>query len=64
MAKLEDTDIMPFGKYQGHKMEDVPAYYLLWLLEKPKRVGESAVREYVEDNKEVLEKQVKESRSK
>ncbi len=28
---MTDTDIMPFGKHKGRRMEDVPASYLLWL---------------------------------
>jgi hypothetical protein len=28
---LEDDDLMPFGKYKGEKMSDVPASYLHWL---------------------------------
>lgn len=29
---LGDTDIMPFGKYKGERMQDVPAsyYHYLW----------------------------------
>lgn len=28
---MNDQSEMPFGKYKGKKMEDVPASYLLWL---------------------------------
>lgn len=28
---MTDTDLMPFGKYRGVRLEDVPASYLLWL---------------------------------
>lgn len=30
-GKLTDTDPMPFGKYKGTPMQDVPASYLHWL---------------------------------
>lgn len=30
MNALTDTDLMPFGKHKGAKMEKVPASYLLW----------------------------------
>ncbi len=30
-SKLRDTDPMPFGKYQGKTMEEVPDSYLLHL---------------------------------
>lgn len=28
---MEDEDIMPFGKYKGTAMANVPAEYLIWL---------------------------------
>lgn len=28
---LNDTDLMPFGKYKGKAMQDVPVSYLHWL---------------------------------
>ena len=28
---MTDTDPMPFGKYKGKPMQDVPASYLHWL---------------------------------
>jgi uncharacterized protein (DUF3820 family) len=31
MNALNDTDLMPFGKYKGQPMQDVPASYLHWL---------------------------------
>lgn len=27
---MEDNSLMPFGKYQGKEMSDVPDKYLLW----------------------------------
>ena len=27
---MKDTDLMPFGKYKGIPMQDVPASYLHW----------------------------------
>lgn len=29
---LKDSDPMPFGKFRGEKIGDVPAWYLIWLL--------------------------------
>jgi hypothetical protein len=29
--ELTDESIMPWGKYRGRKLKDVPASYLLWL---------------------------------
>jgi uncharacterized protein (DUF3820 family) len=54
---MNDNSIMPFGKYKGEKMINVPASYLLWLLESDKCYGD--VRKYIEENKEVLEFQSK-----
>jgi len=31
MTELPDTDQMPFGKYKGHAMQDVPANYFHYL---------------------------------
>jgi uncharacterized protein (DUF3820 family) len=33
---------MPFGKYKGQNMEDIPARYLLWLYEDGLRSGYSS----------------------
>ena len=31
MTKLTDNDLMPFGKFKGQAMCNVPSWYLLWL---------------------------------
>lgn len=31
MIQLQDTDPMPYGKYKGAPMQDVPPDYLFWL---------------------------------
>lgn len=54
------TDISPMpqnGKYKGVPMVNIPAWHLLWLYDNDKCTPE--VRKYVEDNKEVLEKENK-----
>jgi len=30
---IEDTPLIPFGKYKGMEIEDVPNYYLQWILD-------------------------------
>lgn len=55
--KLTDAGIMPYGRYQGWKMIDVPAEYLLWLFENHK--CDRRVRDYIEDNMSALEMEVK-----
>ncbi len=57
--KLEDYSIMPFGKYKGKTMEEVPANYLLYLKDEMETreiwggVGK-AVYNYIVENLEVL----------
>lgn len=31
---MKDTDLMPFGKYKGTPMANVPDDYLLWIYDK------------------------------
>jgi len=31
MKILQDTDLMPWGKYKGVPMQDVPADFMFWL---------------------------------
>lgn len=52
----DDTQ-MPFGKYKGEKMANVPASYLVWLYDNNKCFGE--LKEYIEDNIDVLNKEIK-----
>lgn len=54
---MNDKTPMPFGKYKGDKMENVPASYLLWLYENNKCGGE--VREYIKDNLYVLKEEIR-----
>lgn len=52
MNKLTDNTPMPYGKHKGTAMANVPAGYLLWLLESGKCF--CGVKEYVIDNLDVL----------
>lgn len=56
---MKDDSLMPFGKYKGEKMANIPADYLLWLYENGKCYGE--VKEYIKDNWEVLQTEIKRS---
>lgn len=58
---LDDYDKMPFGKYKGVEMINVPASYLLWLYNNEKCSG--AVLNYIVDNMDVLEKEVEASKN-
>jgi uncharacterized protein (DUF3820 family) len=44
---------MPFGKYKGLELIEVPAEYLLSILKDGKAKGQ--LKEYIEDVKEILE---------
>jgi uncharacterized protein (DUF3820 family) len=52
MEKLTDESIMPFGKYKGYSMENVPASYLIWLYENDK--CNNQVRDYIKENLDFL----------
>ena len=56
MQKMNDNSLMPFGKYQGEKMANIPASYLLWLFENDKCYGE--VKEYIKANLDVLKAEI------
>ena len=55
---MEDTDLMPFGRFRGREMQDVPASYLLWL--STNNSVPPQVKKYIQDNLDVLEKEVNE----
>lgn len=48
MQKFTHTTAMPYGKYQGRQMQQVPADYLLWLYQNDK--CSERVKMYVEEN--------------
>lgn len=56
MANLTDESLMPWGKYQGDEMINVPASYLIWLYDNNKCSGD--VKAYIEDNYDVLNEEV------
>lgn len=49
---LTDESLMPFGKYKGEKLANVPAGYLIWLYDNKKLFGD--LKKYCEENIEVL----------
>ncbi|WP_071146711.1 putative quorum-sensing-regulated virulence factor [Bacteroides ihuae] len=63
--KLTDESLMPFGKYKGKKMANVPASYLMWLYDEwtlpNPRFGSinREVKEYIEDNLDVIQEEIK-----
>lgn len=55
MASLTDESPMPWGKYQGDKMANVPASYLIWLYDNNKCRGD--VKAYIRDNYSVIKQE-------
>ncbi len=49
---MDDNSIMPFGKFKGQKMANVPASYLLWCINQPWCRGE--LHTYITNNMTVL----------
>lgn len=54
-AELTDTSPMPFGRYKGKKMQDVPGTYLGWLGEQDWIDKWPLVKAYIIKNKKVLD---------
>lgn len=52
---LQDTDPMPFGRYKGQPMSDVPASYLHWLWTNGKKEDvQCRVADYIRRNLNAL----------
>lgn len=51
---------MPLGKFKGEKMGNVPYWHLLWFADQPYCPAD--VLEYVNDNRDVLEKEKKDDK--
>lgn len=56
---LNDLSPMPFGKFKGTPMQDVPPQYLLWLYDNDTglwcdKKRNQAIKKYVEDSWDAL----------
>jgi len=58
VAELTDDSEMPFGKYEGWLMKDVPAKYLLWISDKGKTTA--PVQAYINEHFEQLDDEAEE----
>jgi uncharacterized protein (DUF3820 family) len=56
MDQFDDNSIMPFGKYKGEKMANIPAEYLLWLYENGNVYGN--VKQYIKDSLETIKAEI------
>lgn len=54
-TKLTDASLMPFGKYKGQELINVPASYLLWAYDQEWCRG--PIKEYIKDNLDALKKE-------
>ncbi len=58
MPPLTDKDIMPMGKFIGYKMQDVPAWHLLWFKDNvPATYANQSIHDYIKENLKVLQKE-------
>jgi uncharacterized protein (DUF3820 family) len=51
-----DNSLMPYGKYKGQKMANIPPDYLIWLFENNKCTPE--VAKYIAENLDVLKAEI------
>lgn len=59
---ISDDFIMPFGKYEGMKIADVPDEYLLWLYDNQRCYRE--VKQYIIENLDAIRANVKQNQTK
>ena len=58
MSDLGDLDLMPWGKYKGTPMQDVPANYLFWLWVNSRENNRvCSVAKYIRDNLSTLKQE-------
>jgi uncharacterized protein (DUF3820 family) len=55
VTEFTDNTPMPFGRYQGKAMINVPAQYLLWLYNQG--CNHEGVRKYIINNLDALNKE-------
>lgn len=61
MKPLTDDDLFPFGKYKGTPMWKVPGTYYDWLIDQPWIKSWPAIEEYIERNRAVIDKELKDA---
>ena len=57
---MDDNTLMPFGKHKDKKMVDVPGDYLKYMYDNDMLGKNLELKEYIEDNMDVLNKEIKE----
>lgn len=59
MSTYDDESKMPWGKFKGYRMIDIPASYLLWLKD---NITSGPILNYISRNMDALNKEIKEKR--
>lgn len=57
---MTDNSVMPYGKYKGVKIANIPADYLIWIFENNKCTPE--VAKYIGENIDVLKTEINRNR--
>lgn len=57
---MTDNSVMPYGKYKGVKIANIPADYLIWIFENNKCTPE--VAKYIGENIDVLKAEINRNR--
>lgn len=58
LIELGDTDLMPWGKYRGLTMQDIPASYFHWLWTEGKKDDKQCpVADYIRRNLSALKQE-------
>lgn len=60
--KANDNTVITFGKYEGTKLANIPASYLLWLYEKVSSLDRS-IKAYIEDNMDLLKHEIEKEKN-
>jgi uncharacterized protein (DUF3820 family) len=53
--EITDNHAMPFGKYMGKKMIEVPAVYMMWLYDN--NCNHAGVKKYIIDNFQAIKQE-------
>lgn len=59
---MDDNSIMPFGKYKGKKLSDIPDDYFLWLHGVGINPKYYELEEYIEENLDAFKANVNRNR--
>jgi hypothetical protein len=60
---MTDESPMPFGKYKGKKMSEVPDYYLLWVWDNIQDLRDP-LKSYIANNLEAIRVNIQRSQEK